>query len=334
MDDRTRREWRARRWEAVLSDLERMPVPDLFLGYFFPDMIEVSALRQIQRRGIPTVHFFCDNVREFRSIPAEFSGFDLHWVPEWEALPLYQKKRLPHLHAPMPAWVPPDFRNPGKETFPKAVFIGSCDAPRARLFSTLSDKGIEVEIHGRDWQTPPSKPRLPALQGSALWQARLKNLRQHGWLSSVRSRFRQPPPIIMPPADWLHPPVTAGEHSRLTRECAVTLGVNRFESPRHPRNELARYSRQRDIEAPMLGACYLTEWAPGLDQLFDLETEIAVYRDERELAETLRRLLSDPAQRASLRQAGQKRALADHSVAMTLEKIRRHLGIRDQHKAP
>jgi spore maturation protein CgeB len=109
--------------------------------------------------------------------------------------------------------------------------------------------------------------------------------------------------------------------------------VNRFESPRHPGNELARYSRQRDIEAPMIGACYLTEWAPGLDQLFDLETEIAVYRNESELAETLRRLLADPKQRESLRQAGQKRALADHSIAITLKKIRRHLGIRDQHNA-
>jgi hypothetical protein len=328
MDVRARREWRARQWETVLRNLQEIPPPDLFLGYFFPEMIEVSAIREIQRRGIPTVHFFCDNVREFRSIPSEFLGFDLHWVPEWDALPLYRKSGLPHLNAPMPAWVPQHLRRPGTETLPKAVFIGSCDGPRARLFATLPAKGIEIQIHGRNWEPPHPEPRFPALRGSALWQARWRNLNQHGWLSSVCSRFRKPLPVTMPPSDWLRPPASAEEHVRLTREAAITLGVNRFESPRHGKRELARYSRQRDIEAPMLGACYLTEWAPGLDQLFDLENEIAIYRNEDELAETLRMLLGNQTRRTVLRAAGQRRALADHTIASTVEKIRLNLGLR------
>ena len=87
------------------------------------------------------------------------------------------------------------------------------------------------------------------------------------------------------------------------------------------------YSRLRDIEAPMLGACYLTEWAPGLDQLYELGREIEVYRDADELAGKIQMLARDATQRHELRAAGQRRALNDHCIAHTLARIVERLGI-------
>ena len=42
----------------------------------------------------------------------------------------------------------------------------------------------------------------------------------------------------------------------------------------------------------MLGACYLTEWVPGLAQLYELGREIEVYRDVEELADKIQLLAS------------------------------------------
>ena len=77
----------------------------------------------------------------------------------------------------------------------------------------------------------------------------------------------------------------------------------------------------------MLGACYLTEWAPGLDQLYELEQEVAIYRDAPELAAQIARLLADPAQRRQMRAAAQRRALQTHTIGPTLEKISSALGL-------
>src|SRR5262249_80835 len=112
--------WRARTWDVVLAyagrERQRGPI-DLFIGYLYPGQVEPSAIHELQRRGTPCVNFFCDNVREFRRVPAEYRAFALHWVPEFEALPLYAKAGLDCVHAPMPFWIPRALRvPPEKET--------------------------------------------------------------------------------------------------------------------------------------------------------------------------------------------------------------------------
>ena len=40
----------------------------------------------------------------------------------------------------------------------------------------------------------------------------------------------------------------------------------------------------RDIEAPMLSACYLTQWTEGLEDLYELGEEIETYNSVEEMA--------------------------------------------------
>lgn len=323
--------WRARNWSIVMEDLVRLQATggvDLFLSYFFPEQIETAAITEIHRRGIPTVNFFCDNVREFRRIPEAYRPFQLHWVPEFAALAMYRDAALPHLHAPMPVWVPPAQRIAATREDPIATFLGSADPLRADLFAAVADQGVELQIRGRDWMpagpAPAWKP-APSLARRAVHQ--IDFIRRHGLAAWGRKFQRRSVVRRSPPASWIGPAVPREEYYRLTRESAVTIGVNRFDSPRLRPGEIAAYSRLRDLEAPMLGACYLTEWAPGLDQLYDLENEIAVYRDAAGLVEQTRALLADPARRARLRRAGQRRALHEHQVARSLERIAATLGL-------
>jgi len=77
----------------------------------------------------------------------------------------------------------------------------------------------------------------------------------------------------------------------------------------------------------MLGACYLTEWAPELPHLYELGREIETFSNGAELAEKSAALLGDASRRRALRCAGQRRALADHTVAASLTRIAASLGV-------
>lgn len=130
---RSIKEWRDRTWSRTISYLKqqhRVNPIDLFLSYLFPQQVDPGAVQEIQDLGIPCVNFFCDNVREFTQIPHEFHCFDLHWVPEFKALSMYQQAGLNYVHAPMPVWIPPDQQTCEHPENYGISFIGSRDVQR------------------------------------------------------------------------------------------------------------------------------------------------------------------------------------------------------------
>lgn len=332
LDHATRAAWLERTWTAALRriDAERAGGGvDLFLAYLFPAQVSADGLAALRTRGIPTVNFFCDNVREFRAVPAAFRGFDLHWVPEHAALPLYRAAGLPHLSAPMACWVPPACRTPvERETLP-VTFVGTRDEQREALFASAIAAGLEVELRGVGWDgsaPPPSAP-LPAADLRERLRRQWAFGRQHGWAALGRKFTGRRRPVDFDFTPHTRPAPVGDDYWRVLRESAVCLGVNRFPSLRFPFDRPGAYSRLRDLEAPMAGACYLTEWTEGLDALYEPGREIETYRTPAELAAKARELTADAPRRARLRAAGQRRALAEHGIASTLEKIARHLSL-------
>lgn len=327
--------WRARTWETVMDFIRReharQPV-HCFLGYLYPKHVEVSAIADLQRMGIPCVNFFCDNVREFRRVPVEYHTFDLHWVPEYSALPMYRAAGLPHLHAPMPCWVPTELRRvPLADTEPP-TFIGSADILRRDLLGRALAAGADFIVRGPAWTDESSQsgavPAPPRSLGHILTN-QMALVRDHGLRGlyhkmETRLRPLHPPTV---PATRIRPAIFGSEYLRITREAAVTIGVNRVPTARHSNHQPVTYSRLRDIEAPMLGACYLTEWTEGLSQLFDLGEEVESYRTPEELAEKIKRLVRDTPKRLQMRERGQRRALQDHSIARSLHRIAASLGL-------
>src|ERR1700743_1554539 len=121
--------WKDETWSKTLARLKKDPA-DLFLSYLYPEQIDTAAIGEIRKMGIACVNFFCDNVRLFKKIPAEFAVFDLNWVPEFKAIMLYQKAGFPHINLPMPIWVAPGLRNMHNENNDQVSFIGSKDVQR------------------------------------------------------------------------------------------------------------------------------------------------------------------------------------------------------------
>lgn len=325
--------WRSRTWEKTLifakDKLESGGV-DLFLGYLYPDQVEVAAVRELQRVGIPCVNFFCDNVREFRKVPASYAPFDLHWVPEYEALPMYRRAALPHIHAPMPCWVQQEHRTAAIEEKGGAVFIGSADLLRRSLLGEAMGLGAEFTVYGRGWSDNGNIKDLPAPErNGGVLRNQFLHFRRHGWpgLASKLCDKVWPPIQRKMPTSRMGKTISAEDYVRLTRESPVVLGVSRVPSALRPLRYPMKYPRLRDIEAPMLGACYLTEHTEGVAALYEVGKEIETYNSADELADKLKDLLGDPEKRANLRSAGQKKALREHSIAASLSKIADRLGI-------
>jgi hypothetical protein len=320
--------WRARCWEAVRAFVDIQPV-DLFLCYLFPQQVEAAAVQDLQRKGIPCVNFFCDNLREFHKVPAAFAPFALHWVPEFEALPMYRAAGLPHIHAPMACWIPSNLRNVPAEGDEPPTFIGSIDPLRADLLARALGK-VDFVVRGSGWQAVGDRARAKSRPMRDLLINQCDILRRHGLAPILRKlgdRIRPLPHASVPPVSIGEAPRDSDEYFRLTRQAQVTIGINRVPTPWASNRCPLAYSRLRDIEAPMVGACYLSEWTEGLARLYELGAEIETYRTADELADKLHELRKSPGRRAELRARAQRRALHDHSIPRSLAKIIARLGL-------
>ncbi len=326
--------WREATWQRAVGWIRRehaqRPI-DLFLSYLYPGQVLSGGVAELRAIGIPCVNYFCDNVRLFRRAPGEFSGFDLHWVPEAAALDLYRRAGLPFVHAPMACWVAPQWRVPPADGSLPPTFVGTRDEQRERLFARAFKLGLNMDLRGVGWAgeaAPWADP--PSGRGLRLLAHQWEYAGRHG-VSALARKFAQrllpPEPVVWDFASRARGPATGEDYWNVLRECRVCIGVNRYPSPRRPVDRPDRYSRLRDIEAPMAGAAYLTESAPGLEGLYEIGREIEVYRDASELAAKVAALEGDAPRRRKLRELGQRRALAEHGIAHTIRRIAERIGI-------
>lgn len=323
--------WKQRTWETTVDYLKKNPA-DIFLSYLYPHQIDEDAIGAIQRSGIPCVNFFCDHVRDFKDLPNQFRCFNLNWVPEYKAVKLYEDKAAAYIHLPMPMWVPPSQRHKKNESNKQITFIGSRDIQRTLMFENLLSVApdISLKVYGKGWENISRESDIVSNATlSKKIRANFEYIKNQGILPGVR-KFRQGrsnKPISQALVAIANPPLPFELYNRLISESMITLGVNRYPSFLFPLDTPDSYSRLRDIEAPMLGACYLTEWTEGIDRLYDLENEILAYKNIPDLISKVKHLENSPALRAKLRANGQERALRDHTIPNSLQKIVLRLGL-------
>jgi spore maturation protein CgeB len=82
-----------------------------------------------------------------------------------------------------------------------------------------------------------------------------------------------------------------------------------------------RQIKARTFEVPGAGGFLLTETAPGLDQYFDVGTDIATFATPEELVSKARYFLANPEARDSMAHAGNNRVRAIHTYEHRLTEI-------------
>lgn len=328
-------QWKAKVWEKTVKDIQlkhnKKPI-SCFLSYLYPHQVEEQAIREIQKMGIPCINFFCDNVREFTKAPKEFAVFDLNWVPEYKALSIYKKSEYKYIHLPMPVWVAPKYREITNIENESISFLGSNDIQRWILFEEIVKKGLAVTIYGNGWKNVENggnKVIVNEKKGiKQLLINQLDFIKRYGF-AGYKRKLEQKNTMISISSELekcsFGKPIFGDDYFKVTKESFITIGVNRYPSYLHPLDKPDTYSRLRDIEAPMLGACYLTEWTEGIEEMYEIGKEIDVYRDAGELKVKVEQLLADKKKREGLRSAGQTKALSQHSIPISIKKIKKML---------
>jgi spore maturation protein CgeB len=322
--------WKDETWNKTISWLKENPV-DLFLSYLYPEQVDTNAITEIKKMGIPCVNFFCDNVRQFKVCPIQYSVFDLNWVPEHKAIKMYADRSYSHINLPMPVWIAHEYREPQKERNSQITFLGSSDIQRLLFFEEVVNKepSIELNIYGGGWDRSPQQNQFPTNSSIAKKITNQFNfISEHGARAHMRKIARRNKSNII--SDVLSSKSKGGVkmdthnrdvYNKLSTDSMITVGVNRYPSFHFPLHRPDTYSRLRDIEAPMLGACYLTEYTEGLEQLYELDKEIAVYNNADDFIEKVKALSVDSSLRQTLRSGGQRRALTEHSIPRSINKI-------------
>ena len=318
-------QWKDEVWSKTLNYLKMGDTGvDIVLCYLYPKQIAVSAIREIRKLGIPCVNFYCDNIREFTRVPEEFKAFDLVWVPELEALPMYKKAKVDYINLPMPIWIDHRYRVLPTSENERVTFIGSKDVLRQRFFSGVIARGLDIGIGGKGWDTVSGKTSAGPSTTTKKFKNALGFIKRHGikgYAAYAANRVRKLPQSVIPPENILGQPDFEA-YLRITRESRITLGFNEVPIPSRLDTRPLVYSRLRDLEAPMLGACYLTEYTEGLDYLYEIGKEIETYANADELIEKCRELIASKSKRTLLRTQGQQRALNSHNIPTSLEKIK------------
>jgi hypothetical protein len=319
--------WREKVWDETIKYIKANQSDiTVFLTYLYPQQIEVTAIQEIQKLGIPCVNFYCDNIRQFTRVPWEFKVFDLIWVPEFEALPMYKKAAVNHIHLPMPMWVQPQYRNTEITENSVISFIGSKDMIRAGILSTAIQKGLQLEVRGAGWMDNYTSAPITA-QNSLLNKLHNQSafIKQHGLKGFMIYHRQKSEKVSNVPAEHIFEKPGFDDYIKLTRESSITLGINSVPTYKALNSNPLAYSRLRDIEAPMLGACYLTEYTKGLNTMYNLGTEIETYSSVDELVAKCNDLIKSPAKRKLLREHGQQKALNILDIPSSLQKLKHKL---------
>jgi len=104
-----------------------------------------------------------------------------------------------------------------------------------------------------------------------------------------------------------HPPLFGIPMFQKLRDSKVTLNTHIDVSPNSASN-------MRLFEAPGVGTCLLTDWKENLKDLYEPDVEVVTYRDSKECIEKVRYLLQNENERQAIAEAGQRRALREHTI--------------------
>lgn len=226
----------------------------------------------------------------------------------------------------MPMWVHPKHRNLTPIQNDDISFIGSKDVQRWLLFEELSKQSLNLNIYGTGWQNQdsldneylsPKKNITLTLKNQFAFltkfgtKAYIRKLQQRNLQLSNSINLQK----------YLKGKPNFEEYISITQQSAITLGVNSYPSFNYTLNKPNTYSRLRDIEAPMLGACYLTQYTEGLEFMYDLGSEIEVYYSNTDLIEKIDALKINKVKRDKLRLMGQKKALSVHCIINSINKV-------------
>lgn len=273
---------------------------DVFFSYFYSAICRPEVIREIHSMGIATMNWYCNASYQFDLIEELAPAYDYCLVPERYRLddyrrvganPIYlQEAANPTFYHRMD--VPEDYA---------VTFVGMRYGDRPQFVEHLWKRGVPVHVWGPGWRDAQEK-------------------KQPAWKRLLGDKSHIPDHAV-------GAPLSDDEMVALYSRSKISLGFSSCGETHRSRERILQI-RLRDFEGPMCGAFYTMEDMEEMYAFFEPGKEMVFYRDAEHLAELAAYYLRHDAERERIREAGHRRALAEHTWQKRFEKLFAEIGLR------
>jgi len=284
----------------VLLRTARATTPDFMFCCLTEDELDAEVVASITREtGTVTFNWFCDD--HWR-----FEDFTQRWAPAFSyvsttalsALPKYAAIGYPNVIKTQWAAADSLYFPRGRPLAYDVTFVGQVYGDRPAVIRQLRTAGLDVRTWGTGWNVRPwhkvaSKLPLVGRAGGQRWRRRV----------AASSRSSQDEMLAI------------FEQSR--------VNIDLFASSHGDEPQI----KGRTFEVPACGGFLLDGRAAGIEEYFDIGTELVTYGDLDDLIDKSRYYLRHETERESIRAAGTKRTLAEHTYRDRFREIFRTIGL-------
>lgn len=320
--------------ERILNDVKTKQKKygiDLFFCYLYPFQFKPDLFTELDKLGIPSLYFFCDNLTE-KDVAAKYAPYaTLNWVPEIDAVKQFQVSKSKYIYLPMAA-NPSENYPVDTEKISDLAFLGTSTPYRRDLLGKVLTAGLDLKIYGSGWR--PGAGSYHALEQEKKTNDMFKVPRMAKWYSFMKFK-RQGLSVFL--KHGLSPKVRTKKYNSLGLEFEAALGevvnkkplsyddYNRVFSfsaittiindsfDRYLKDSIIKYTKLKNFEAAIAGACLLTERTSDISELFEEGKEIMIFSTHEELIDKAKFLLKNESIRRRMRKAIYKRALSEHT---------------------
>jgi len=295
-----------------ISEAHRCQPIDIFFSYFYSSFVWPEVIHEIRQMGIVTVNWYCNASYQFNLVEDIAPAYDYCLVPEKFRLidyrriganPIYcQEAANPNIYKPYHLPMAYD-----------VTFVGAAYGERPALVRYLLGKKIDIHVWGAGWKSlyPPKS-----------WWQRGKGVA--GRIKRILLRKHRGQPRVSPRR--CHGPLSDEEMIKMYSQSKISLGFS-VVGETHRKDQPIKQIRLRDFEAPMSGAFYMVGYMEELEEFFVPDKEVVYYYDRADLAEKVKYYLSNDTERETIRNAGYKRAVNEHTWQRRFQQVFKQMGL-------
>ncbi len=258
--------------------------PDLIFFSLFSNQFEIETLEYLKSKYV-TINWFGDDQWRFDEFSSKYAKhFSYCVTTDQYAIPKY--KQLGQNNVIYSQWAAIQTHQvPKFEGYQyDVVFVGAFHPYRKWLVDCLIKANIDVQAFGNGWPNGP----VSAEKMNKLFISSKINL-NIGNSTSFDSRY-------------------------------LLSGIRPFiNSLRSPKN--TSQIKARNFEIPFFNGFQLTDYAPSIENYFDLGKEVVCYKDVDEVIMLVKYYLENEIERESIKDAGHKRAFKEHGYINRLKDI-------------
>lgn len=285
---------------------------DVFFSYFYSAFVRPQVIRSIGEAGTVTVNWYCNASYQFNLVREIAPAYSYCLVPERFRLDDYREAGAVPILCQEAA--NPTVYKPYELPYERdVVFIGAAYGDRVSHVRALVDAGVDIRAFGPGWMD------------LADVQPMTRRVRQ-GVSRVKRALLRRSARLKPLPTHCLGAPLDDDEMVRMYSRSRVALGFANV-GETHRTSAPITQVRLRDFEAPMSGAFYMPQWSSEILEYFADGKEVVCFRDSRDLVAKVGYYLEHAEERESIRTAGLRRALRDHTWQKRLSQAFSDMGL-------